>query len=237
MTVTLTPDDGSWNHSAGFKVYWVTGHNISDPIVQVNNSSAISPPSGGDSETHTHTLATDATTGNRVLAMFHAQNDGSGVFADIANFAEFDNLSGNGIHSVVYHRDDMTDDAIACTDLGQQVWWVFATGMEIAPASGTNYDETGLGFTVTATIGESDTADFSDSTAFTINSTISTTDTANLADSTAFTINATIGITELALQPLIPDGDQTVGSWTPTPLWSRLDEDAPGDGLTVTETI
>lgn len=118
----------------GIQVFDITGHDVDTPIA--DSSTIFEQFGGGDSQVQTITLSGAPTSGELVIGIFMAQNDVSGTFAEPSGFTVLSNLSDTSVHSMVVYRDDTTDDEIACTDLGEDIWWSFGTGLVIAAASG-----------------------------------------------------------------------------------------------------
>ena len=137
----------------GWQVFDITGHDVATPMAQAGVADYVAK-SGGDSESHTISLGGAPDSGELVLGIFMAQNDGSATFAEPSGFTVLSNLSGTAVHSMVVYRDDTTSTDIACTDLGSEIWWVFSTGLEVAAAAGgTAVDATlNAGGSVTAVV-------------------------------------------------------------------------------------
>jgi hypothetical protein len=140
--MTATFDIGNFGTDEfypGWKVFSITGHDVADPVAQAGSNAA--SKGGGDSESHTTaTLGSAVTTGNLLLGLFHAQNDVSAAFTTPSGFTAHDNLTGTFMHNVAFYRDDTTAQSVTCTDLGQTVWFVLATVLEInAAAAGAVY--------------------------------------------------------------------------------------------------
>ena len=115
----------------GWNVFDITGHDVASPIRQANATSA--RLSGGNAESHLHTLTLDPVSGNLVVVTFHSQNDGSGTYTVPTGYTAITNLSAVNAHSLSAYHEATTDDEITSSDLGQQVYLVMASGLEYAP--------------------------------------------------------------------------------------------------------
>ncbi len=129
MTITFSPSNGSWEHGEAFQVFDVTGQAASTPIVQ--NKSNGATKSGGDSESNTTTFDSTPTSGHSVILISFSNNDVSGAQSVPTGFTSINNLSGIYCGSLVAYHESTTATAVTVSDLGQTVYGVTATIIEV----------------------------------------------------------------------------------------------------------
>lgn len=137
MTIVIDVDSAAGvDWFPGWIVLDVTGHDVTTPIAAANPPNSSSErKSGGDAETHTHTLTNAPESGNLVLVTMACQNDVSSPYTIPTGFTSITNLSGVNAHSFAADHETTTTAAITCDDLGDDVFLVMASGLEFTPAS------------------------------------------------------------------------------------------------------
>ena len=259
MTIVIDIDSAAGvDWFPGWIVLDITGHDITTPIAAANPPNSSSErKSGDDAETHTHTLTNAPESGNLVLVTMATQNDVSSPYTIPTGFTSITNLSGVNAHSFVAYHETTTTAAITCDDLGDDVFLVMASGLELTPSSGTAHTETStdpVGVTDVITVVKAIAVEITDPVGVTdlvtrvapanrtITEAVGVTDLVATAKAIPVEVTDAVGVTDVVVgeltagvQFLRPDADLVVAGWTTAPLWSKIDEVTPSDADFVSE--